>query len=187
MEIISVSWRAPPLPPPTHQHTIVCCRDLKVEARCIFLRVCSNFFCLPESSETQFRVSVFYRGAKVLEQLVENEAGVCLVYRYHSNQALTTSSLSDTRFWASCWRHRLHLGEILSSECQIYKIGPDVCIKPAYSTPWSWAMWKAKETRSAKSFINMLSNKCSTLGHVNVTKKNISFQHFPSPFLQFPG
>ncbi|XP_011601457.1 interferon regulatory factor 3 isoform X2 [Takifugu rubripes] len=31
--------------------------------------------------KTQFRVSVYYRGVKVLEQLVENEAGVRLVYR----------------------------------------------------------------------------------------------------------
>ncbi|KAM7381740.1 hypothetical protein PAMA_012535 [Pampus argenteus] len=31
--------------------------------------------------KTQFRVSVFYRGVKVSEQMVENEAGVRLVYR----------------------------------------------------------------------------------------------------------
>lgn len=36
---------------------------------------------LPESLETQFRISVYYRGVKVSEQLVENEAGFCLVYR----------------------------------------------------------------------------------------------------------
>uniref|UniRef100_H3DCK5 Interferon regulatory factor 3 n=1 Tax=Tetraodon nigroviridis TaxID=99883 RepID=H3DCK5_TETNG len=39
------------------------------------LHVCSNFSCLPGCVETQFRVSVFYRGVKVSEQLVENEAG----------------------------------------------------------------------------------------------------------------
>ncbi|CAK6964239.1 interferon regulatory factor 3 [Scomber scombrus] len=35
--------------------------------------------------KTQFRVCVFYRGVKVLEQLVENEAGVRLVYRPELN------------------------------------------------------------------------------------------------------
>uniref|UniRef100_A0A3Q4ADJ6 IRF tryptophan pentad repeat domain-containing protein n=1 Tax=Mola mola TaxID=94237 RepID=A0A3Q4ADJ6_MOLML len=34
-----------------------------------------------ENFKTQFSVSVFYRGVKVLQQLVENEAGICLVYR----------------------------------------------------------------------------------------------------------
>lgn len=36
---------------------------------------------LSASSETQFRISVYYRGVKVSEQLVENEAGIRLVYR----------------------------------------------------------------------------------------------------------
>lgn len=35
----------------------------------------------PKSLETQFRLSVFYRGVKVLEQLVENECGFRLVFR----------------------------------------------------------------------------------------------------------
>lgn len=34
-----------------------------------------------ESTGTQFKISVYYRGVKVLEQMVENEAGVRLVYR----------------------------------------------------------------------------------------------------------
>lgn len=34
-----------------------------------------------ESSETQFNVKVYYRGVRVYEQLVTNEAGVRLVYR----------------------------------------------------------------------------------------------------------
>lgn len=58
-------------PPPTCYCSIV----LNVQLS----HVCS--FCPHDSSETQFRVSVYYRGVKVLEQLVENEAGVRLVYR----------------------------------------------------------------------------------------------------------
>ncbi|XP_017273961.1 interferon regulatory factor 3 isoform X2 [Kryptolebias marmoratus] len=34
-----------------------------------------------DSFKTHFRISVYYRGVKVSEQLVENEAGFCLVYR----------------------------------------------------------------------------------------------------------
>ncbi|KAK2820310.1 hypothetical protein Q5P01_023269 [Channa striata] len=34
-----------------------------------------------ENFKTQFRISVYYRGVKVSEQLVENEAGIRLVYR----------------------------------------------------------------------------------------------------------
>ncbi|XP_041830500.1 interferon regulatory factor 3 isoform X2 [Melanotaenia boesemani] len=34
-----------------------------------------------DNFKTQFRILVYYRGMKVSEQLVENEAGVCLVYR----------------------------------------------------------------------------------------------------------
>ncbi|KAE8284281.1 hypothetical protein D5F01_LYC17612 [Larimichthys crocea] len=36
-----------------------------------------------DNFKTQFRVSVYYRGVKVLEQLVENEAGIRLVYSPH--------------------------------------------------------------------------------------------------------
>lgn len=72
---------AAPPPANTRTHYCVLQRFESGSQMHFFLRVCSNFFCLPESSETQFRVSVFYRGVKVLEQLVENEAGVCLVYR----------------------------------------------------------------------------------------------------------
>lgn len=67
-------------PPPTTL-TCYCSVDVKVSDRVHLSHASSNGFCLHESLETQFRVLVFYRGVKVLEQLVENEAGVRLVYR----------------------------------------------------------------------------------------------------------
>ncbi|CAG07572.1 unnamed protein product [Tetraodon nigroviridis] len=45
------------------------------------LQECLEGLNIGSETETQFRVSVFYRGVKVSEQLVENEAGVCFVYR----------------------------------------------------------------------------------------------------------
>uniref|UniRef100_A0A3Q4H5X3 Interferon regulatory factor 3 n=1 Tax=Neolamprologus brichardi TaxID=32507 RepID=A0A3Q4H5X3_NEOBR len=38
-----------------------------------------------DNFKTQFKISVYYRGVKVLEQMVENEAGVRLVYRTDLN------------------------------------------------------------------------------------------------------
>lgn len=64
------------------------CHDLQLDA-CVLKRngvesgAVKHLFSYtsPLSLETQFRITVFYRGVKVSEQLVENEAGIRLVYR----------------------------------------------------------------------------------------------------------